>query len=415
MEAIVGLILFLMLSAFFSGMEMAFVTANRLQIEMNLQKGFFSGRIWTNFIKNPSDFITTTLVGNNIALVLFSYCLSKLLTPVISPAQLNEALVLTIETLLSTILILIFGEYIPKAVFFVFANKMLPVMTIPFVTLYGLLFIPTKIVRILTTGILKLFRIEILKNDYQLSSIDLQRLIRENINHSSEDKEIDTEMIENVLYLKELKVRDCMIPRTEITAVDISASIDDLKKNIIESYHSRIIIYKSTIDNIEGYVHHFDLHKNPKTIKSILMPIMVVPETLKVQDLLNIFIKESKNIAWVVDEFGGTSGIITLEDLLEEIFGEIEDEYDEDDLVDNQLSNNEFILSGRLEIDYINDEYSLNLPEGEYETLSGLIISTHESIPSKNEMIQIGKYTFKILDVSDTKIETVKLIVEESE
>jgi putative hemolysin len=412
---IFGVIFFLLLSAFFSGMEMAYVTVNRLQIEINNQKGFLSGKIWNNFIKNPSEFITTTLVGNNIALVLFSYSLARFIAPIFVPFHLNEALILITETLLSTILILVFGEYIPKAVFFVFANKVLPIMTFPFVFLYGILFIPTTIVKLLTTGILRIFRVRISKQHYQLTSLDLQRLIRENINHNDEDKEIDTDMIENVLYLKELKIRDCMVPRTEISALEISSTIEELKNIVVDTYHSRIIIYRTTIDNVEGYVHHFDLHKNPTNIKSILMPIMVVPETLKVQDLLNIFIKEGKNIAWVVDEFGGTAGIITLEDLLEEIFGEIEDEYDEDDLVDNQLSNNEYILSGRLEIDYINEEYDLKLPEGEYETLSGLIISVHESIPNKNDLINIGKYTFKILDVSDTKIETVKLIVEESE
>ncbi len=412
---IFGVIFFLLLSAFFSGMEMAYVTVNRLQIEINNQKGFLSGKIWNNFIKNPSEFITTTLVGNNIALVLFSYSLAELIAPIFVPFQVNDALVLITETLLSTILILIFGEYIPKAVFFVFANKVLPIMTFPFVFLYGILFIPTMIVKGLTTLILRIFKVRISKHHHQLTSLDLQRLIRENVNNNEEDKEIDTDMIENVLYLKELKVRDCMVPRTEISALEISSAIDELKNIVVDTYHSRIIIYRSTIDNVEGYVHHFDLHKKPANIKSILMPIMVVPETLKAQDLLNVFIKEGKNIAWVVDEFGGTAGIITLEDLLEEIFGEIEDEYDEDDLVDNQLSNNEYILSGRLEIDYINEEYDLKLPEGEYETLSGLIISVHESIPNKNDMIIIGKYTFKILDVSDTKIETVKLIVEESE
>ncbi|MCC6571076.1 MAG: CBS domain-containing protein, partial [Chitinophagales bacterium] len=214
-------------------------------------------------------------------------------------------------------------------------------------------------------------------------------------------------------YLKKLRVRDCMVPRREITAIDISEPVEELKKIIIETYHSRILIFDDNIDKIVGYIHHFDLHKKPADIASILMPIKVVPEAMHIQKLLNEFIKENKSIAWVVNEYGGTAGVITLEDILEEIFGEIDDEYDKDELVGNQLSKNEFILSGRLEIDRINEDYNLDLPEGDYDTLSGFIIDYHETIPEKNEVIEIGKYTFKIMDVSETKIETVKMVVQQ--
>ena len=204
-------------------------------------------------------------------------------------------------------------------------------------------------------------------------------------------------------------MRDCMVPRREITSIDVNESLDDLKKLIIETNHSRVLVFDNVIDKIIGYIHHFDLHKKPSSIKSILIPIKIVPETLHIQQLLNEFIKENKSIAWVVNEYGGTAGVITLEDILEEIFGEIDDEYDKDDLVVNQISKNEFILSGRLEIDRLNEEYHLDFPEGDYDTISGFIIDYHESIPEKNEIIEIGKYHFKILDVSETKIETVKL------
>jgi CBS domain containing-hemolysin-like protein len=245
------------------------------------------------------------------------------------------------------------------------------------------------------------------------TDIDVDTFIKEHAleEDDADGDEVDNEFFENVLDLKNLKVRDCMVPRREISAIDKNETIEDLKKLIIKTNHSRILIFDDNIDKVRGYVHHFDLHKKPTNIASILIPIKIVPETMHIHKLLNEFIKDHKSMAWVVDEYGGTAGVITLEDILEEIFGEIDDEYDKDEFIENRLSENEYILSGRLEIDYINKEFNLNLPEGDYETLSGLIISHHETIPKKDEIIEINQYIFKILNVSETKIETVKLEV----
>ncbi len=409
------LIISLALSAFFSGIEIAFVTANRLQIELDKQKGSLSGKILDSFVKKPSNFITTTLIGNNIALVIFGIISAKLIEPLIFYYLKSEVVVLLIQTLISTFIILTIGEFFPKALFRVFANKVLAAFALPFVVIHYLLLPVSFLTKGLTRLFLRLFNVKVSKVEYSLTSSDLGRLVKEHKTENEQSAEIDKEMFENALYLKDVKVRECMVPRPEIAAIEINGNIEELKKIIIDTTHSRILVFRDSIDNIEGYVHHFDLHKRPYNIKSILIPIAAVPETMPVQDLMNMLIKEEKNIAWVVDEFGGTAGVITLEDILEEIFGEIHDEYDEDELVDNQLSANEYILSGRIELDHLEEEYNLKLPEGDYETLGGLILTNHESIPSKNELIHIGQYTFKILDVSETKIETVKLIVEEDE
>lgn len=252
------------------------------------------------------------------------------------------------------------------------------------------------------------------KAELTLGAIDIDKYVEDNSPDSEHiSTEEQAELFENALYLKNIKVRECMVPRREISAIEIEEDIETLKTLIIQTYHSRILVYEDSIDNMLGYVHHFDLHKKPKKIKDILLPILVVPDSMALQKLLNIFIKNNKSIAWVVDEYGGTAGVITLEDIIEEIFGEIDDEYDEDEYVENQLSDNEFIMSGRLEIDHVNEEYNLDLPEGEYETLSGLIVDHTGTIPEKNEEIEIGRYLFKILDVSDTKVETLKLTIQE--
>lgn len=401
------------LSALFSGIEMAFFSANRLKIELSNQRGSLSGKILSNFIKQPSSFIVTTLLGNNIVLVIFGFLMVRTIEVPLQDVLGSNLWAMIIQTFVSTFILLIVGEYIPKVLFKVFADTVLPFLAVPFYVIYWILRAGVFVVDGLATIILKIFGVQEEKTDTTFTSIDLEKFIKDHSpGNEGEEQEVDTEMFENALYLKNLKVRECMVPRTEIVAVEVNDSIEELKKIIIESYHSRVLVYEDSIDNILGYVHHFDLHKNPKSIRDILLKISVIPESMPLQKLLNNMIKESKSIVWVVDEYGGTAGIITLEDVIEEIFGEIADEYDEDEYVEKQLSDNEFILSGRLEIDHLNEVYHLDIPEGEYETLSGFIVNHTGKIPEKQEEIQIGPYQFKIMDVSDIKVETVKLTVQ---
>ena len=404
----------LLFSAMFSGIEIAFLSANKLKIELSYQRGTLSGKILNDYIKNPSKFIVTTLLGNNIALISFGILFASIIEPFLEQYLSSGFLILTIQTVISTSLVLFLGEFIPKVLFKVFADSVLPVMAVPFRIIHVLLTPGVLFITGISSLLFKMVGVKVSEHDIEFSSVDLEKFIKDhNQSDGEEEEEVDTELFENALFLKKLRVRDCMVPRREITAIDIHDSVEELKKLIIETYHSRILIYDDSIDKIVGYIHHFDLHKKPADIRSILIEIKVVPESMHIQKLLNEFIKENKNIAWVVNEYGGTAGVITLEDILEEIFGEIDDEYDKDELVGNQLSKNEFILSGRLEIDRINEEYDLNLPEGDYDTLSGFIIAHHETIPEQNEVIEIGKYSFKIMDVSETKIETVKLEINE--
>jgi putative hemolysin len=408
------IVLTLIFSAIFSGIEIAFLSANKLKIELSYQRGTLSGKILNDYIKNPSKFIITTLLGNNIVLISFGILSAGLLEPFLDQYLQSHVLVIVIQTVISTTIVLLFGEYVPKVLFKVFADTILPIMALPFRIIHYILTPGVILINAISQVLFKAFGVKVSDHDFQFSTLDLEKFIKDHSPKEENDEmEVDTELFENALYLKNLRVRDCMVPRREITAIDINEGIDDLKKIIIETYHSRILVYDDNIDKIVGYVHHFDLHKIPNSIASVLMPIKVVPETMQIQKLLNEFIKTNKSIAWVVNEYGGTAGIITLEDIIEEIFGEIDDEYDKDELVDNQLSRNEFILSGRLEIDRINEEYNLKIPDGDYDTLSGFIIAHHETIPETNEIIEIDQYTFKILNVSETKIETVKLVINE--
>lgn len=409
------IVICLALSALFSGIEMAFFTANRLKIELSNQRGTLSGRILAGFIRQPSRFIVTTLLGNNIVLVIFGGLMVKNIELPLATLLGSELWATIIQTFVSTFVLLIAGEYIPKILFKVFADTILPVMALPFYIIFWILRIGVLVIDGMATLILKMFGVKEVETVTTFTSIDLEKFIKDHTpGNEGEEQEVDTEMFENALYLKNLKVRECMVPRREIVAVEVNESIDELKHAIIDSYHSRIIVYEDTVDQVLGYVHHFDLHKNPENIRQILMPIRVVPESMPLQKLLNIMIRENKSIVWVVDEYGGTAGIITLEDIIEEIFGEIADEYDEDEYVEKQLSDNEFILSGRLEIDHLNETYHLNIPDGEYETLSGFIISQTGKIPARQEEITIGPYQFRIMDVSDTKVETVKLTLDKT-
>lgn len=408
---IISLFILLIVFVILSGTEVAFHAANKLKIEFSNQKGEYVGKISSDFIKNPTKYNNTIVLGKTIVMVIFTVLFYFTLTPFLKNWGVPDVVSILIQLLISTLILLLFGEFIPNAIFKIYADKLLPFVIFPFRIIYWLLkpfvFILNTILKIFGT----IFNFQLNEEKLSFTNNSIDNFIKEHEldDDNDDDDEIDNELFENVLDFKHLKVRDCMVPRREISAIDKDATINELKHLIIKTNHSRILVYDDNIDKILGYVHHFDLHKKPTSIEEIIIPIKVVPETMHIQKLLNELIKHQKSIAWVVDEYGGTSGVITLEDILEEIFGEIDDEYDKDQFIENQLSENEYILSGRLEIDYLNKEYKLDLPEGDYETLSGFIIAHHETIPEKNELIEIEHYTFKILNVSETKIETVKL------
>ncbi|MEZ5037153.1 MAG: hemolysin family protein [Chitinophagales bacterium] len=409
------LLFIIIIVSILSGIEAIFQTTNRLKIELSYQKGDYTGIILNDYIKNPSKYDITITLGIYLLLVIFSIVSFFHFLPLIDILGVPFALAGFILILINTSIFLLLGVYIPKSIFKLFSDNLLPIFIYPFNVLHWILQPISVIVQALIKFTLSLFGI---KNDTATifyAGIDTDSFIKEhNIEEDNDDdNNVDQEFLENVLDLKNLKARDCMVPRREISAISKTGTIDALKEIIVKTNHSRILVYDESIDKIIGYIHHFDLHKKPKDILSILIPIKIIPETIHIKKLLNDFIKDQKSIAWVVDEYGGTAGVITLEDILEEIFGEIDDEYDKDEFIENQLSANEYILSGRLEIDYINKEFGLNLPEGDYDTLSGFIIEHYETIPKQNEIIEIENYIFKILNVSETKIETVKLEVKQ--
>ncbi len=411
--SIIILVISLIMSAFFSGMEMAFISANRLQIELENNEGFWVGRRIAWFIKKPTRFINTILIGNNISLVVLSLAASSLLEPFLRSIIQgdHEPAIILIQTVITTIVLLFFGEFIPKALFRVYANPILKAFVFPFTVIYYVLWIVVKLFGFISRFILTLFGVKMPEQGSHFSPVDLQHFVKEHSISEEQDREIDTDLFENALYLRETKVRECMIPRTEIAAVEEHDSLEDLRAMIIDKHFSRILVYRETIDNIIGYVHHFDLLTNPKEIKEMMMPIKAVTETALAQGLLNDFIKEARNIAYVVDEYGGTSGMITMEDILEEIFGEIHDEYDNETVIAKQIGENEYMISGRYEVDRLNDEYNLEIPEGEYETISGFILIHHEKIPELNDVVEIDDFMFTITDVTEKKIEMVRLLV----
>lgn len=410
--AVFFMLVCLLLSAFFSGMEMAFISSSKLKIELSKTQGKQSGRALSYFTKHPQRFIGTYLIGNNIALVLFGFALGQILAPIWGEhLPTNELLALLLETFIGTAIVLVFGEFLPKLFFRIKSDKLLHQLAIPFTIFHIILIIPVLFVNWITKLFMRLFfGIKLNEDKPVFSEVDLEHYIKENFHHSVDDSHLDAELLGNALELRDVKVRECMVPRPEITSIEVDSSIEQLKEVIIESGYSKVIVYKDKIDNVLGYVHHFDLHNYPQKIRNIIKPIPVVPETMYAQMLLGEFKRKGRSIALVVDEYGGTAGIITFEDILEEIFGEINDEHDDEDFIEQQLSKNEFLLSGRLEIDYINEKFELKLPEGEYETLSGYIIHLTEKIPEMNETIQTDQFEFIILNVSNTKIETVKLI-----
>lgn len=419
-QYLIYVIVTLLFSAFFSGMEMAFVSANRLQIELQNKQGSFSGRVLSAFVKKPGQFIGTTLIGNTIALVLYGTFMAYLLEPWIItwldnllPANFNnQANVVIIQTILSTIIVLVTGEFLPKSIFMLNPNSLLSFFSLPFQLIYFLMYPLVWLI----VGLSRLFITKVLRLDYSedkpvFKVTDLNSFIKNSLHNSGQDVKVDLDakIFDNAVEFKTIRVRECMVPRTDIVAVDIEDTIDELKQVFAESGHSKIIVYKESIDDVIGYCHQLEMFKKPKRISDILTPIIIVPESALANELLIQFIKDRKSLALVVDEFGGTSGIVSMEDIIEEIFGEIQDEYDQDDLIEQKLSDNEYLLSARHEIDYLNEKYGWDLPYGDFETLAGFIISLKEDFPQKGESITFESYTFTIVSKLDHRIETVKI------
>lgn len=412
-SSIIVIVIAITASAFFSGMEIAFITANRLKIELDNKKGSFSGKVLARFVKHDSRFIATMLLGNNIALVVYGIWMAQLMQPWISPlVGGSEAAVLLIQTILSTLLILVTAEFLPKATFQINPNRMLQLLSFPLVLTYGILYPLTIFTMTISNGLLRLFGMDMKNGEMVFSKIDLDDYVRDLSERMEDENDLDNEMqiLQNAIGFSDIKARDCMIPRTDIVALDIESSIEDLKNRFIETGLSKILIYRDTIDNIIGYVHSFELFKKPSRIKEILIPIAFVPEAVLAKDLLELFAKQHGNIAIVVDEYGGTSGLITIEDVVEEIFGDIEDEHDIDQLLEQQIDANTYLFSARQDIDHLNDVYNLNLEESsEYETLGGLVLHYLESIPEEGTILELENYSMRIEAVSDRRIEVIRL------
>ncbi len=408
------LILAMVFSALFSGIEIAFISANRLKIELDNKKGVFSAKILSLFLKQPAKFIGAMLLGNNVALVIYSIIMAMVLEPIIIIYLThNEFIILIIQTIISTIIVLFFSEFLPKALFRINPNKVLSISAIPLSITYYILYPFTYFTVGISSIILKIFKVDTSERDLAFSKIDLEDFVASIQERQTKNEEIDTEIqiFKNALGFSDVKVRDCMIPRTEIIAMDIDKSIAELKEKFIETGLSKILIYRGSIDNIIGYSHSKELFKNPASIQSILLPVSIVPEVMSANEVLKKTIKERRSIAVVVDEFGGTSGILALEDIIEEIFGEIEDEHDKEELIELKIDANTYQFSARIEIDYLNEKYKLHLPESdEYETLGGYVINIHESIPKKNEIIATEKFVFTINKVSNNKIDLITVV-----
>ena len=410
----------LIFSALFAGLEIAFISANKLKIEVDKNKGELSGRVLSDLNRYPSRFIGAMLLGNNISLVIYGIVMSNILEPVVGGLlpgfMASHFWILVIQTIISTLIILVSAEFIPKALFRINPNLILKVFAIPAYFFYYL-FYPVIVVftNLSETVIRSVFKVNIVKEEYSYTTVDLDNYIREFSRATSLEGEVDPEfqIFQNAMEFKNVKLRECMVPRTEIVALEDSESIEVFKALMIRTGHSKIIVYKESIDIITGYIHSFDLFKEPQSVSEVIRPIQIVPETMLASKALSNLIDERKSVAVVVDEFGGTSGIVTMEDIIEEIFGEIRDEFDVDKLTERQISKNEFIFSGRLEIDYLNEKYKFNFPESEeYATLAGLIIHFHESIPTVNDEILVENFIFTIVQASEKRIEQVQMKIE---
>ncbi len=416
------IVICLVLSAFFSGIEIAFISADKLRIEILRQKGQLAGLLLSPFVKRQSQFIGTMLIGNTTALVVYGIFMAGILEPIIDsrlmPPFNSEIMSLILSTLVSTLIVLVTAEFIPKSVFMINPDWLLRVFAIPTTIFYYLLFPVTYVLNQLVRLIMVyIFRLRYEEYQPVFGMTDLNNFIQNLQKAEADDdaSQVDTKIFSNALEFKKVRVRECMIPRTEIVAVDIDQDVEELRNEFILSGHSKVIVYKESIDDVIGYCYCLEMFKKPTEIKDIMTPIMIVPETLLANELMIQFINNHKSLALVVDEFGGTSGIVSIEDIMEEIFGEIQDEHDDEYLVEDKIDDFNYLLSARHEIDYLNDKYNWQLPDGDYDTLGGLILSVNENIPEVDDIIKISRYVFKVNSVMDARIDKVKMSIMEAE
>lgn len=412
---VVGIFITLLLSAFFSGMEIAFVSSNRMLAEMDKGSSKLTRRLQTFFYKNPNDFVSTMLVGNNIVLVVYGIFVARLLDNTIFKG-LDPAISVTADTILSTLVVLFTGEFLPKTLFKSNPNKFFSFFVFPAYLFYLLLWPVSRFSTLLSKILLKISGVKVDKDndDGEFSKVDLDYLVQSSIDNASDNSQIDDEVriFQNALDFSDTKVRDCMVPRTEICAVEKSSSLSDLKNIFIESGKSKILVYDNDIDHIIGYIHSLELFQNPNDWHNHIRTMPFVPETMSARKMMQTFLQQKKSLGVVVDEFGGTSGIISLEDIVEEIFGDIEDEHDNSNYIAQKNPDGSYLLSARLEIDKVNDLFSLDIPESEdYMTIGGFILHEYENFPKLNEVVRIGRFEFKIIKNTMTKIELVRLKV----
>lgn len=418
MDTVIFLLITMAFSAFFSGMEIAFVSVDKLRFEMEKKSGVTSGII-SYFLHNPNNFISTMLVGNNIALVIYGILMAQiieanLLAGIIS----NHFAMLLVQTVISTLIILVTGEFLPKTLFKINPNLMLRVCAIPLFVCYVILFPISKLASGFSYLLLRIFGVKINKeaSDKAFGKVDLDYFIQSSIENAGSEEELDTEVkiFQNALDFSNIKIRDCIVPRTEVVAVDRTAQLEELKNLFVESGISKIIVYDGNIDNVVGYIHSSEMFRNPMDWRNNVKEMPIVPETMSAHKLMKLFMQQKRTIAVVVDEFGGTAGIVSLEDLVEEIFGDIEDEHDNTSYICKQIGEHEYVLSARLEIEKVNETLGLDLPESDdYLTVGGLILNRYQSFPKLHEVIAVDNYRFKIIKVTATKIELVRLKVVE--
>ncbi len=413
--SIVIILTTLVLSAFFSGFEIAYVSSNKVHIEILKKQEGLIANILTRLTYRPSKLLATMLVGNNVALVVYGFEMGKVMTLLLPPFFQNVLW----HTIISTLIILITAEFMPKVFFQIYANQLLKLFAIPAYFFYLLFYPFSSFIIWISDFVLRVFFKT--KGDYvplSFTKVELVDYISEQMGNAPKKEEVDAEvqMFQNALEFSGVKAREIMIPRTEIVAVDLNETIENLIATFVSSGFSKILIYNENIDDIVGYVHSFDMFKKPKTIKEVLIPVVTIPETIQINEVLNLLMRKRKSMAVVLDEYGGTSGIVTLEDIVEELFGEIEDEHDKDKFIEEKISDDEYLFSARLEVDYINETYHLNLPESEeYETLSGLIVLHTEEIPTQGETISLPPFVFSIEACSQTRIETVRVFIKEND
>lgn len=414
---IIGLLVSMLFSAFFSGMEIAFVSSNRLRAEMDREKNRFSQRIIKTFYQHPNNFVSTMLVGNNISLVIYGILFAEIFDSTLF-APLSDGMRVTADTLLSTLVVLFTGEFLPKSIFKNNPNTLLTVFAVPAWICYVVLYPISRFATLLSKGLLRLMGIRMKSSgeEKEFTKVDLDYLVQTSIDNADNEDDIEEEVkiFQNALDFSETKIRDCMVPRTEIDAVEDTSTIEQLKQMFIESGHSKILVFHEDIDHVIGYVHSSDMFKNPTDLTGIIREISFVPETMLASKLMAQLMQQKRSLAVVVDEFGGTSGLVSLEDIMEEITGEIEDEHDNTNHVAKKLNDHEYMLSARLEITKINEMFDLDLPESdEYMTLGGLILHEYQSFPKLNEVVKIDRYEFKIVKNTATKIELVRLNIVE--